>query len=145
MSDSERLVPRAQRIISSTKKEYYVSVARGTFRGLAPRLGTGGTFEETKRREKRFSVTSIGNYAFSYCLSLTSVEIPNSVTSPWMYFSNIEECEMTDVPVVVADGEDSRTYVYDLNGVYVGTSTETLLPGTYIVRTGRSARKVIVP
>jgi hypothetical protein len=27
------------------------------------------------------SVTSIGNYAFDYCTSLTSVTIPNSVTS----------------------------------------------------------------
>ena len=28
-----------------------------------------------------YSVTSIGNWAFEYCSSLTSVEIPNSVTS----------------------------------------------------------------
>ena len=28
------------------------------------------------------SVTSIGDYAFSYCSGLTSVEIPNSVTIP---------------------------------------------------------------
>ena len=27
------------------------------------------------------SVTSIGDYAFSYCTGLTSVTIPNSVTS----------------------------------------------------------------
>ena len=34
------------------------------------------TFENSK-----YSVTSIGDYAFSECRSLTSVTIPNSVTS----------------------------------------------------------------
>lgn len=31
--------------------------------------------------EKKYSVTSIGGYAFWYCTDLTSITIPNSVTS----------------------------------------------------------------
>ena len=37
--------------------------------------------ESVEYNGKTYSVTSIGDYAFSYCSGLTSVEIPNSVTS----------------------------------------------------------------
>lgn len=39
---------------------------------------------------KTFNVTSIGNYAFASCTSLTSITIPNSVTS--IEFGTFVEC-----------------------------------------------------
>ena len=37
--------------------------------------------ESVEHEGSAYSVTSIGDYAFSYCRGLTSVTIPNSVTS----------------------------------------------------------------
>ena len=46
------------------------------------------------------SVTSIGDYAFSYCTSLTSVKIPNSVTSIGDYA--FERCDKLTIYCEVA-------------------------------------------
>ena len=37
--------------------------------------------EKVTYNSTEYSVTSIGNYAFSYCSSLTSITLPNSVTT----------------------------------------------------------------
>ena len=70
-------------------------------------------------------------------------------TSPWCLFKKIEGYDFTDadfggVDGVMADVADGPTEVYDLNGVSVGSSTEGLAKGLYIVRRGSTVKKVAV-
>lgn len=64
---------------------------------------------------------------------------------PWSYFRRIEAYDFLGVEDVTADIEgESVCKVYNLNGVRVGSSTDGLAPGMYIVRQGNTANKIVV-
>ena len=65
---------------------------------------------------------------------------------PWKKFTNIEAHDFTGVDAIEDDavvGEEPCE-IYNLNGVMVGTSTENLRPGLYIVRQGGNVKKITV-
>ncbi len=71
-------------------------------------------------------------------------------TEPWNKFRNIREADLSGIDDVEIDGTSgeidySAPYdVYDLRGIKVATSTETLTPGMYIIRQGKAVRKISV-
>ena len=68
-------------ITSDTTVEVTSSVASPANQTNYPNLTIANIPETVIYNGSTYSVTSIGNSAFSYCYSLTSVTIPNSVTS----------------------------------------------------------------
>ena len=79
------------------------------------------------------SVTSIGNYAFSYCSSLTSVTIPESVTSIGWYAFN----ECSNLKDVYYSGTKEQWESIDIDDyndplrnatIHYGTAPDFILP-----------------
>lgn len=69
--------------------------------------------------------------------------------SDWnTYFATIEVApvmEDSGLDDIVADSEsDGKMEIYNLNGVFVGSSADSLLPGVYVLRQGKIAKKIIV-
>lgn len=69
--------------------------------------------------------------------------------SDWnTYFATIEVApvmEDSGLDDIVADLEsDGKMEIYNLNGVFVGSSADSLLPGVYVLRQGKIAKKIIV-
>ncbi len=63
---------------------------------------------------------------------------------PWCLFENREVHDFdTGVAAAIAD-IDAPIEVYNLRGVKVADSTDTLPAGVYIVRQGRVVRKIVV-
>ena len=71
------------------------------------------------------SVTSIGYYAFAWCTSLTSVTIPNSVTS--IRWSAFRGCKSL-TSMVVASGNSTYDSRDNCNAI-IETATNTLIAG----------------
>ena len=68
------------------------------------------------------SVTTIGEYAFSYCSSLTSITIPNSVTTIKEYaFSNCSSLTSVTIPNSVTT---IKEYAF-INSIYNHRTTKT--------------------
>ena len=67
------------------------------------------------------SVTSIGDYAFDDCTSLTSIEIPNSVTSiGWNAFSGCTGLTSVTIPnSVTSIGEEAFSGCFNLTSVHI--------------------------
>ena len=74
------------------------------------------------------SVTTIGEYAFSYCSSLTSITIPNSVTTIKEYaFSNCSSLTSVTIPnSVTTIGSEAFSGCTNLQKVYIGNSVKTI-------------------
>ena len=92
------------------------------------------------------SVTSIGDYAFCYCYSLTSINIPDSVTSiGGSAFSDCSRLTSIDIP-------DSVTYIWSsafcycsrLTSVYCRATTPPQL-GSFVFAFNATGRKIYVP
>ncbi len=79
------------------------------------------------------SVTTIGNYAFDNCYSLTSVTIGNSVTTIGDYaFSGCDS--LTSVTIgngVTTIGDYAFDYCYNLTSVVIGNSVTTIGDGAF--------------
>ena len=82
-------------------------------------------------------VTSIGNYAFMHCHNLTSISIPNTVTSignkasDWAQcFSTIEQIDPNAIRGIEAGRKNIPTTIHDLGGRRV---TEPVKGRIYIV------------
>ena len=94
-------------------------------------------------------VTSIGNYAFSYCSGLTSVTIPNSVTSIGSYaFNGCTGLTRVTIPGSVTSIDDyafwdctgltSITFkgtIEQWNAISKGSAWEYSVPATQVVCT----------
>ena len=74
------------------------------------------------------SVTDIGDYAFSYCESLTSVTIPDSVTDMGDYtFSCCESLTSINIPdSVTSIGEVSFCYCTSLSSITIPDSVTSI-------------------
>ena len=80
------------------------------------------------------SVTSIGEYAFSYCTSLESIDIPASVTSIGEYaFLNCSNLMSVDIPnSVTSIGAWAFMWCYSLSDVYFENTDGWYLEGICI-------------
>ncbi len=69
----------------------------------------------------KYSVTSIGNYAFASCSNLQSVTIPNSVTSIGYYaFSDCRSLQSVTIPnSMTSIGYNAFQYCYNLQSVTI--------------------------
>ena len=74
------------------------------------------------------SVTTIGEYAFSYCSSLTSITIPNSVTTIKEYaFSNCSSLTSVTIPnSVTTIGDNAFNGCSSLTSVNIPNSVTTI-------------------
>ena len=119
------------------------------------------------------TVSTIGNYAFANCVFtdvyalldtppaigknsfrdtyIATLHVPESSVDSyrsaeyWSYFANIVG-DASGIEDVVADNDVNAApvEVYNLSGVKVSNSTETLAPGIYIVRQGTVTKKIAV-
>ncbi|MBQ5892263.1 MAG: leucine-rich repeat domain-containing protein [Bacteroidales bacterium] len=94
---------------------------------------------------RTYSVTSIGDYAFSYCSRLTSVTIPNSVTS--IGELAFEDCSsLTSITIpnsVTSIGEWAFFNCSSLTSVTIGNSVTSI--GDYAFRNCSSLTSVTIP
>lgn len=64
---------------------------------------------------------------------------------PWKNFSKIKVYEFSGIEEIPADIDPALPYeVYDLNGVPAGADLEALPAGIYVMRQGKTAKKVVV-
>lgn len=63
-------------------------------------------------------------------------------TEPWCRFRKIREIDFSEADEIKDDTTNRLIEVYDINGLYIGDSTERLTKGIYIVRNGVSAVKI---
>ena len=117
-------------ITSDTTVEvtYQEEWSESNYQGL-----TTATIPETvTNNDTTYSVTSIGDYAFSFCSTLTSIILPNSVTS--IGYNAFYDC--TSLPV-----EDNLRYadMYLVEAVDKSLSTYTIKAGTKWIGDGAFA------
>ncbi len=99
---------------------------------------------EIKELEIPNSMTSIGDYAFSYCTSLTSVTIPNSVTSIYGTFSGCTSLTSITIPnSVTRIGEGAFNGCSSLTSVTIPNSVTRI--GSYAFKGCSSLTSVTIP
>ncbi|MDE5887162.1 MAG: leucine-rich repeat domain-containing protein, partial [Muribaculaceae bacterium] len=65
---------------------------------------------------------------------------------PWKNFRNIEEYDFsTGIDDVITDFNENAPYeIYNINGVKAGDNINALSPGLYIIRQGKTVKKIMV-
>ena len=90
-------------------------------------------------------VTSIGNYAFTYCVSLTSITIPDSVTSigyyAFFYCSSLTSITISDS--VTSIGNYAFFYCRSLTSITIPDSVTSI--GNYAFSNCRSLTSITIP
>ncbi len=105
-------------------------------------IGDSSTIDipnKVQLNDKEYNVSSIGNYAFSKCSSLTSVIIPNNIISiGYSAFSNCKALEKITIPFVGKSKDENGIFgyifgtpVYNYNDSYIPSSLKevTILEG----------------
>lgn len=93
-----------------------------------------------------FSDTAYGNATLYVPESAVDVF---KATDPWLYFNNIEAYEFSGIENIAADNGGEIDYnspyeVYNLSGRTAGSNIEGLTPGMYIIRQGKTVKKIII-
>ena len=93
------------------------------------------------------SVTTVGDYAFHGCESLTNVDIPDSVTTIGDHaFFGCDSLTNVDIPNSVATIKAKAFYYCSkLKYVYCKPTTPPTLVGSYVFDDNASGRKIYVP
>lgn len=66
-------------------------------------------------------------------------------TDPWKNFRKIWNYDFSGIADVISDlDEDAPCEIFNLNGVKVGDSFDTLASGLYIISQGNKRKKIIV-
>ena len=91
------------------------------------------------------SVTSIGGLAFQYCTSLTSIDIPNNITSiGYGTFSNCRNLTSIDIPdSVTSIGERAFSYCTSLTSIDIPNSVTSI--GNYAFSYCTSLTSIDIP
>ena len=83
--------------------------------------------------------------------STSTLYVPESaieifkVTPCWSYFKNINGYHFNGVEEISADFDSTLPYdIFRISGEYVGNNTEGLTPGIYILRQGKTVKKITV-
>ena len=102
-------------------------------------------FDSDPTKTTEYSVTSIGDDAFSYCTSLTSITIPNSVTSMGDYA--FDECtSLTSITIpngVTSIGYEAFYYCSDLTSITIPNSVTSM--GDYAFSYCTSLTSIAIP
>ncbi|MDE6299633.1 MAG: leucine-rich repeat domain-containing protein, partial [Muribaculaceae bacterium] len=69
-----------------------------------------------------------------------------SMIDPWKLFKNVETYDFsTGIDDVIADFNENAPYeIYNINGVKAGDNINALAPGLYIIRQGKTVKKIAV-
>ncbi|MDE6741789.1 MAG: hypothetical protein K2J58_05615 [Muribaculaceae bacterium] len=66
-------------------------------------------------------------------------------TECWCNFENILPYDFNGVEEIAADFDSTLPYeVFRISGEYVGNNTEGLTPGIYILRQGKTVKKITI-
>ena len=69
----------------------------------------------------------------------------SSVIDPWKNFKKVETYDPAGIDDVIADFNENAPYeIYNINGVKAGDNINALVPGLYIIRQGKTVKKIAV-